>query len=55
MSISESNKKEECYLTTDAKIFVDTLVQRGMDKDLAIELLLHLCPEEEVYDLPKDH
>lgn len=46
--------KEECYLSIEARIAVDNLTQMGLDRDLAIEILHGVWPEDEIYEFPED-
>lgn len=44
-----------CYLTPQAKEFVDKCLELGLDQDLAIVTLEAMWPEELVYDIPADN
>lgn len=46
------NDKILCYLTPEADATVKTLVDCGMDSDLALSFLEQLWPESSIYDIP---
>jgi hypothetical protein len=44
-------KKEYCYLTPKGKTFVDFLISKGIDEDLALEVAHISIPNDELYQL----
>jgi hypothetical protein len=46
------NDKILCYLTDNAALVVSTMVECGLDQDLALSMLEQLWSEEDIYDLP---
>lgn len=44
-------KLEECYLTPKGRHLINTLMERGMDSDLATEVARLMLDAEEMYDL----
>jgi hypothetical protein len=47
-------KKEECYFSPEARIAIDNLTQKGLERDLAVEVLHQLWPEEDIYEFPEE-
>ena len=43
--------KEACYLTIEGKLLMLELIQKGIDADLALEILHLLVPNDKLYDL----
>jgi len=52
MSLAESNKKLECYLSADARKARVILEDAGLDRDLALSVLEKLMTEDEMYEVP---
>jgi hypothetical protein len=44
-------KKEACYLSDYGTMLMGCLRAKGLDEDLALEVLHLLVPEEDLYDL----
>ena len=44
-------KKEACYLSVYGKVLMLLLLDKGLDQDLALEVLHLLIPNSELYDL----
>ena len=47
-------RKEACYLSVYGKTLMNLLILKGIDEDLALEILHLLVPNENLYDLDEE-